>query len=324
METTSILKALKVALIVAVVGLSTSCKPKQTAAPKLSPAAAEKTSFDEVTAKLDKGGNFYLYLSTEQWLNGLSGKIASWRGFVDALPNVQEKDQQNIGRAFDVVTDLVKSSGVEEVSGVGMSAIAREPGLYYSKVIVHHYKDQDAGWLWSLFGKSAHELNGLEMLPENTGLAVFSDFNTPQVWSLIQKEVSQLGMPEVDKQFKQLPAAFEKMVGMKLDKMLASLGGEYGLVLTLDSTKTISLPSGQDQKLEIPDPALAIIIKVKNDLIFDRIDESMKSNRQIERVDKGDLKMRTMPVPKRKVGNQPNSSKSFRKACRSKATASFL
>ena len=42
--------------------------------------SAEKNSFKEVAAHLDAGGNFYLYLSTEKWLDGLSGKISDWRG----------------------------------------------------------------------------------------------------------------------------------------------------------------------------------------------------------------------------------------------------
>ena len=37
--------------------------------------SAEKTSFNEVTSQLDAGGNFYLYLGTAQWLDGLSTKV---------------------------------------------------------------------------------------------------------------------------------------------------------------------------------------------------------------------------------------------------------
>ena len=49
------------------------CKPKGAASPQVKSLgidSAETTSFKEVTSKLDAGGNFYLYLSTEQWLKG--------------------------------------------------------------------------------------------------------------------------------------------------------------------------------------------------------------------------------------------------------------
>src|SRR5207253_2646541 len=49
--------------------------------------SAEKTSFNEVTAQLDAGGSLYGYLSTSQWLDGLSGRVNSWRDAVLSLPN---------------------------------------------------------------------------------------------------------------------------------------------------------------------------------------------------------------------------------------------
>lgn len=48
--------------------------------------SAEKTSFEEVTSKLDKGGNLYVYLSTEQVLTALPEKIASISNMVSSLP----------------------------------------------------------------------------------------------------------------------------------------------------------------------------------------------------------------------------------------------
>ena len=101
--------------------------------------SAEKNSFADVTSRLDTGGNFYLYLSTEQFLEGLSTKVSGWRGFIDALPNMSGDDRANLGKAFDVVTSLIKDSGIEDVSGFGMSAISTEKGVYHSKAFLHHY-----------------------------------------------------------------------------------------------------------------------------------------------------------------------------------------
>jgi len=51
---------------------STPPQPTQPAAV----VSAEKTSFNEVTAQLDPGGSLYAYLSTSQWLEGLSDEEA--------------------------------------------------------------------------------------------------------------------------------------------------------------------------------------------------------------------------------------------------------
>ena len=50
--------------------------------------------------------------------------------------------------------------------------------------------------------------------------------------------------------------------------------------------------------LEVPEPGLLLVAKVKNDIIFNRIDEALKMiGQQVVRVDKPNLKMRTVPLP---------------------------
>ncbi len=124
------------------------------------PAAgsAVKNSFQEAASHLDLGGNLYLYVSTEEFLTGLSRQISQFGGFFKAVPGMNPRDQQSLTQVVDVVTRLVKNSGVEQVSGFGMSSVAREKGLYRSKAILHHYKGNDSGYLWSVFGKNPHSL----------------------------------------------------------------------------------------------------------------------------------------------------------------------
>ena len=289
------------ALTFAVAGILSGCKPAQSPAPELKKvvASAEPTSFNEVTAQLDPGGNFYLYLGTEQWLQGLSGKVAKWRQFADALPDVKPDDRQNITHAFDVVTNLIKDSGLEEVSGFGMSSVAREKGFYHTKALLHHYPGKGSGFCWSLMGGKPHALNGLAMLPANTAFAAFSDLDVPLAWSVLQKEIAQSGFPQAQQFLQQLSAGFENATHVKWEQVIASLGGEFGCVLTLDSARMVALPiPSQNGPLEIPEPALMLVAKVKDDTIFNRIDEALKSTGQnIIANDKAGLKMRTFPVP---------------------------
>jgi hypothetical protein len=83
---------------------------------------------------------------------------------------------------------------------------------------------------------------------------------------------------------------------MNLDDVISSFGGEYGFIITLDDEKKISIPIGQEP-IEFPTPALAIVAKVKNDVVFNHIDKELKKNPGLIIVDKGDLKMRTMTLP---------------------------
>jgi hypothetical protein len=284
----------------------TGCKKEEAPPSKpqeATPAAAvsaERTSFAQVTSQLDPGGSLYVYLSTEQCLAGLSGKVSGWRGLLDAIPDVKSEDRENLNKALDIITNLIQKSGIEDVSGFGMSAIARETNSYHTKALLHHYSGKGSGFLWNMFGQKPHAFDGLSLLPASTALATFADLDAPMLWAVIQKQVAASDFPQAEEAFKKLPDAFETATGLKWDKVLASLGGEFGFALTLDDTKTIPIPlGGEGDPLQIPEPGLLLVAKVKDDTIFNRIDEALKQKAgdQIVNADKPGLKMRTWPLP---------------------------
>lgn len=261
--------------------------------------SAEKTSFNEVTAHLDPGGAAYVYISTEQWLAGASEKIGGWRGLFDAIPDMKPEDRANLGRVFDVVTHLVKQSGIEDVSGFGMSGIAVEKGVYRSKTLLHHYKGKNSGYLWTALGRAPHALGSLDLLPANTALAVFVEADLPQVWKAVQDAVAKLNVPEVSEKFRMLPAQFELATGLNFDKLLQSFGGEFGIILTLNPSSMVTIPLPDGGQLEIPEPGLMIVAQAKDDLLFKRLDGLLAAVPQVQSTDVKDLKMRiiTPPMP---------------------------
>ncbi len=280
----------------------TGCKKEEAPPPTpqkpagTAPASAERTSFAQVTSQLDPGGNLYVYLSTEQWLAGVSGKVGAWRGALGAIPELASDDRDNLNKAFDIVNHVIKHSGIEDVTGLGMSSIEIEPGMFRNKALLHHYPGKGTGFIWQLGGKEPHPLTGLDFLPATTALAVFSDLDLPVLWSVIQKEAGQANLPQAQQWLQQLPAQFEKNTNVKWDTFINSLGGEFGLVITLDASNNMAvpLPTGA---IQVPSPGLLLAVKVNDDTIFNRIDTQLKANPQIISVDKPGLKMRTMPIP---------------------------
>src|SRR5215467_9864601 len=144
-------------------------------------------SFQEVTSHLDPGGNLYLYFSTEQMLESLTTKASSVRQLLGAIPDVKEGDRENIEKGINIVTNLIKSSGIEDVSGFGVSSIAREKEFYHAKAMLHHYQGKGSGFLWTLFGQKPHALDGLDLLSTNAAVAIFADFDVPLLWNIIEK-----------------------------------------------------------------------------------------------------------------------------------------
>src|SRR5437867_9728691 len=92
-------------LVVLLAGNGCGSKETKTSAPALPTKAtvvsAEKTSFHEVTSQLDPGGSLYGYLSTSQWLEGLSGRVNGWRDAVLSMPTLGTEERSNVTKAFD-------------------------------------------------------------------------------------------------------------------------------------------------------------------------------------------------------------------------------
>jgi len=238
-----ILKIVQIPLLLGLAALFSGChKPQESSTSSGGAGAAivpaEKTSFDQVTSKLDKGGSFYLYASTAEVLGNLSKNVGSWSNFMSALPaSAAGGNKDNIARGFNVLSSLIADSGIEQINGFGASSIAREPGFYYSKAVLYHEEGQNDGVIWSVFGKESHSLKELDLLPENTAFATYADFDFALVWKTLQKELAELHLPDVDQNLARIPAQIKGQLGFSLDDLFDSLGGGYGLIFTADETK---------------------------------------------------------------------------------------
>ena len=309
------------ALIAGLAAFSFGCGKKETppANPPAIPTAtanattivsAEKTSFDDVTAQLDPGGNFYLYLGTAQWLEHLADKVEGWRHTVTAMPDLSADNAANVNKAFDLVNHLIVDSGVQDITGVGMSSVEIEKGMFRNKMLLHHYPGTGTGFLWKLCGIAPHPLTGLDLLPANTAMAAFTDMDLRLVWTVAQDEVAKSGFPQAQDFIAKFPAQFEAKTKLKWDDVLNSLGGEAGFVLTLNESNTIPIPL-PGNALTIPEPGLLLVFKMNDDTIFNRLDEVLKSNPQVISVEQSGLRMRTMPVPLPFIGTlRPSAASS--------------
>jgi len=256
---------------------------------------ARQTSFAEVTAQLDPGGSVYGYLATDQWLAGLATNVANVREFVLGLPDVSGKDRENITRVFDILNDMVVKTGLEDLTGVGLSGVQIGPDLYRTKAIFHHNRGQGEGLLWNVMGKQAHDLDGLDLLPATTAVAAFGDMDVKAVWKAIADGVKKSEVPELVDGLKRWEAEFEKGTKLSWAEVLDSLGGEAGVVFTLDQANVIEIPFVEG--MQLPEPGFLFAVKVKNNLLYDRISSELKKNSMVQLTDEKGLKMCAMPIP---------------------------
>lgn len=260
-------------------------------------ASAEKSSFNEVTSRLDRGGSLFMYLGTEQWLTGLHERLTDVRDVLLATPNLDATERTNIQKGFDLGSSLLLHSGVESVSGAGCSRIALEPGVYRTKGFLHHYPDQGTGWLWNWPGLKPHPLDMLDCLPTETAWAYFFDLDLATAWTTVLQELHEAGFAEAGAAIQKFNDELARQNGRKMEEILASLGGQHGLLLTLDPTTKVPFPMGRTGPQEIPQPGLAIITKVKDDTLFSALDLQLKDNPMVTASEKNGVRMRTIAVP---------------------------
>jgi len=257
---------------------------------------ARQTSFDAVTQQLDPGGSVYAYLATDQWLAGLSTNVTGIKDFILSMPDVSGTERENINRVFDLLAGGIAKSGLENLTGVGISSVQISPELHRTKFILHHNQGQGDGLFWNVMGKKPHALTGLDFLTTNTAVAAFGDLDLAALWEAIESGMTKSGVPELADGVKKFPAEFEKQTKLSWAKLLSSFGGEVGLVLTLDEQNKIGLPLGAEG-IELPTPGLLLAVKMNNDLLFDRISSELKKSEAVELTDEKGLKMCAMPIP---------------------------
>ncbi|MGB2843647.1 MAG: hypothetical protein WBC02_02190 [Candidatus Aminicenantaceae bacterium] len=282
-----ILISLLIVLVTGVlVGSLTLCKGK----PKIK--SAVENSYDEVTSKLNQGGNLYLYVSTERvekFVDEFGGKL---RKIIEAEATRYESENTETLKIFDFVFGMIKKCGLTEISGIGMSSVTMKNNYNHSKVVVHHYKEKGKGRIWQLLEEKSHDLDGLKLLPADTVLAGFIDFRLNMLWQWIKKEVEASDIPDLKKNVLSLEPLLEGQ-GIQLDKLLDSFSGRIGYLLTLDSEKKFTIPIGQTP-LEIPEPGLALVFYVKDDTFFNLLETKLPSAQKSE--EEG-IKKLTIPVP---------------------------
>lgn len=265
---------------------------------------AEPTSFAQVTAHLDPGGSLYGFLGVDQWTANLSGRVESWRDVVLSGEDFSDADRANIDKGFDLAGEVIRSSGLEGITGVGVSGIALEKGFYQTKTFLHRAEGAPAVGGWNLLGGPAHDQPEINWLPADTVLAHFSDLNVPGVWHGLKNLAEESGIPEVQESFAQAGEAIAMATGIPADELFASLKGRHGIIVTVDESRRVRLPLPDGSgTFEMGAPGLLVCLAMNNDRVFQQVETMLESNPDLIRDERDGAQLRSMelavrfPVP---------------------------
>jgi hypothetical protein len=254
-----------------------------------SPGAAGKVAYEKVVSKLEAGGVGYVYWSAEKILGELSKKFGPVSDAALNDPDLTQSEKERIRKYFDLASRSIAASGIQDLKAFGFSSREVEPGIFLNKSFL--YAPDRSGFLWDAFTKRPHDFAELKMVPAKADAFAFFDFNLPVLWRAIFKELNASETPEVTLWEGQISQKVQSFVGLSLDDLLDSLADQIGFIVTLDTQLTVDIPLG-NKPYKMPAPAAALIWKVNNDRLFDRLDALVKSNPKVQSTDEADLKLR--------------------------------
>tara|TARA_Y100001934_G_scaffold57259_2_gene70901 strand:+ start:216 stop:2591 length:2376 start_codon:yes stop_codon:yes gene_type:complete len=252
--------------------IATLCAAGALTLPVTPAQAAEKTSFDAVTAKLDPNGHLYAYMNTAKVMKQLDQMVESLiamteEGGDDSIFN-NPLFGPMIGNLVGAIKPAYDESGLSRIDGVGMSSFAVREDLWRSKMYVHRSSPEDEGLIWKILGSEPHELSVLDLAPENTAVLAHSDLDINALLGWIDRISAKMNDGQT------LTA---EMPGEAKD-VLNSYGGEVGFLMTLDPEKQITLPGfmfQMEEDIEMDSFAFALMLRAKDDTLLTMLNDAM-------------------------------------------------
>jgi hypothetical protein len=253
--------------------------------------SADNPAFQSVAANLDPGGVLYLYWSAEKVLGDLDKKLESVRDLTLSDPSLSQDEKNSVRQNFDLGIGLLIKSGLEGVKAFGFSSREIEPGFFLNKT--YTYIPNRSGFVWDAFAKAPHEFPFVKMVPEKTEGFAFFDFDPASLWSGLSNALAMSGTPQVAKWQQHFSQQVQAFTGLSLEDLLGSLGDQVGVIMTLEPTSMVRIPLGNEQ-YEMPEPAAALVWKVRNEKLFDRLDALFGINPKVLKIDEPDVQMRVL------------------------------
>ncbi|HNR92984.1 MAG TPA: hypothetical protein PKM67_01500 [Kiritimatiellia bacterium] len=228
-------------------------------------AALVRQQYDMVKSRLDDGGDLMIVANVDglveagvQKLVEMASMAASTQPSAPGLPAALEK-----------LPAFLKANGFYAVTAVGFSAVPKDNGLNTIKAFVGRDAAAAALPLWrGLFGLQGIEMITPAYLPADTEIVRTFAADPEQLWKLSREAVTRLGTPEGAMAFEQSLAMSTMMLGVPLDTLISSLGGEGFLSMQLSKTASAELPlGGAGKTMTVAEPSVLLGFTVKDETL---------------------------------------------------------
>jgi len=155
-------------------------------------ASATPNDFATVASRLDAGGDLFLYWNAQQAVSAVNGGLKRARSsFSEALSSRRDREEMNM--FFNTVEGVVKTTGLSEIKGVGVSSLAVEENLFRNRVYLLRDREAEPGVLWQIIDGEANAADGLKFAPESTVFAHYTNADVEVAMETLRDALMQGG-----------------------------------------------------------------------------------------------------------------------------------
>jgi len=263
----------------------------------LQPTAVPNT-FKEVAAELDLGGHYFRYLSTAQANRNAMAQI---RKLFDETAKLLDdspagpKFARMAAVVFDVAQNSIEELGMQNVTGMGESVLALEKERFRVRKFWHHDPTKKKGLYFQWLGAKPHALEGMRLMPADTVLAYHGDFEFGTMWpwatGKVLKLAGELAPPEA------VPQINGVLQSPMVRGVVNSLSNEAGFLVTMGQVPVQPQPAPAVPA--IPQIGVALVVKVKDDMVQKMLEDVLASELEAREVQVGavNLKVHAVELP---------------------------
>lgn len=218
--------------------------------------------FEKVSAKLDSGGDFFMFMGFRGALNEVITKLE---------PVFAQADNPVAQRVPAAAREIINALGLDQLNDFGLSVVALDNGMRRMKAFLA-FGTQSGLLAW--LGKPGGELDSLSLVPQDAIIAWVERVSFDGVLPMARAIAHAISPTEGEAKLKELLGE-SRTQGVDLEKIIASLGDEYGLFVTLDPKHPIAAPTGSDT---VPRPQGLFMIRTKDDTLYRTVVQLIKTN----------------------------------------------
>ncbi len=260
------------------------------------PVAVRET-FNEISARLDPGGDLFIVANMEGILENLVNTLVELAELAPASPDDDGPQPAELARK---VAAFLGKNGFYAVEGMGFSIVPREDGLNEVKTFIKRGTEAAVLPLWrAMVGVGPAPMQSLAYLPGDTVLARSGTGDIRYLWQMITSAVQEIGGAEAEEGFNAWQEMVTQLVGTSPEALVNSIAPEAVFSLQLSTTETSELPMDGMATLTIPQPTMLMVVAVREHTIVETLKQALAQQLQmpLPEMQVKDATVYTLPIP---------------------------